>query len=60
MVLRDPAFRWVTLAFCLSTAAAFGSALYLAPILLERGFSPTLAATIAGLVGATQVHGRVL
>ena len=30
------------------------------PILLERGFSPMLAATIAGLVGATQVLGRVL
>ena len=29
-------------------------------MLLERGFSPTLAATIAGLIGATQVLGRVL
>ena len=60
MALRDPAFRWVTLAFCLSTAVAFGCALHLASILLERGFSPALAATVAGLVGATQVHGPVL
>jgi cyanate permease len=58
--LRDPTFRWVTLAFCLSTAVAFGAQLHLVPILLERGFSPTLAATIAGLIGATQVVGRVL
>ena len=58
--LHDPTFRWVTLAFCLSTAVAFGAQLHLVPILLERGFSPTLAATIAGLIGATQVVGRVL
>ena len=58
--LRDPTFRWVTLAFCLSTAVAFGAQLHLVPILLERGFSPMLAATIAGLIGATQVLGRVL
>jgi 4-hydroxyacetophenone monooxygenase len=42
-------------AFCLSTAVAFGAQLHLVPILLERGFSPTVAATIAGLIGATQV-----
>ena len=60
VALRDPTFRWVTLAFCLSTAVAFGAQLHLVPILLERGYSPTLAATIAGLIGATQVVGRVL
>jgi hypothetical protein len=39
--LRDPTFRWVTLALCLSTAVASGAQLHLVPILLERGFSPT-------------------
>jgi hypothetical protein len=58
-VRRDPTLRWLTLAFCLSTAVAFGAQLHLVPILLDRGFSPTLAATIAGLIGA-QVVGRVL
>jgi MFS family permease len=58
--LRDPTFRWVTLAFCLSTAVAFGAQVHLVPILLERGFSPILAATLAGLIGAMQVLGRVL
>jgi MFS family permease len=58
--LRDPTFRWVTLAFCLSTAVAFGAQVHLVPILLERGFSPIPAATLAGLIGAMQVLGRVL
>jgi MFS family permease len=58
--LRDPTFRWVTLSFCLSTAVAFGAQVHLVPILLERGFSPILAATLAGSIGAMQVLGRVL
>jgi MFS family permease len=58
--LRDPTFRWVTLAFCLSTAVAFGAQVHLVPILLERGFTPIFAATLAGLIGAMQVLGRVL
>lgn len=58
--LRDPTLRWVTLAFCLSTAVAFGAQVHLMPILLERGFSPILAATLAGLIGVMQVFGRVL
>jgi MFS family permease len=57
--LRDPDFRWLTLAFCLSTGVAFGVAVHLVPILLDRGFAPTLAATLAGLVGAAQVVGRL-
>jgi MFS family permease len=58
--LRDPTFRWLTLAFCLSTAVAFGVHVHLVPILLDRGYAPTLAATLAGLVGAMQVLGRIL
>lgn len=58
--LRDPRFRWLTIAFCLSTAVAFGVHVHLVPILLDRGYSPTLAATLAGLVGAMQVLGRIL
>jgi MFS family permease len=58
--LRDPTFRWLTLAFCLSTAVAFGVHVHLVPILLDRGYSTTLSATLAGLVGAMQVLGRIL
>jgi MFS family permease len=60
VALRDPTFRWLALAFCLSTIAAFGVNVHLVPILLDRGYSPTLAATLAGLVGAMQVLGRML
>lgn len=58
--LRDPTFRWLVLAFCLSTAVAFGVHVHLVPILLDRGYAPTFAAALAGLVGAMQVLGRVL
>jgi MFS family permease len=58
--LRDPTFRWLVLAFCLSTAVAFGVHVHLVPILLDRGYSTTLAATLAGVVGAMQVLGRLL
>ena len=55
-----PPLRWLMLGFCLSTAVAFGVHIHLVPILLDRGYSPTLAATLAGLVGAMQVFGRIL
>jgi MFS family permease len=58
--LHDPTFRWLMLAFCLSTAVAFGVHVHLVSILLDRGYAPTLAATLAGLVGAMQVLGRIL
>jgi MFS family permease len=58
--LRDSRFYWLTLAFCLSTLAAFGMTVHLVPALLERGFDPTLAATLAGLIGAMQVAGRLV
>ncbi len=60
LALRDPAFRWLVVAFCLSTAVAFGLTVHLVPILLDRGFAPTLAAALAGVVGAMQVGGRLL
>jgi predicted MFS family arabinose efflux permease len=58
--LRDPSFRWLIVAFCLSTGVAFGLTVHLVPILLDRGFAPTLAAALAGVVGAMQVGGRLL
>jgi MFS family permease len=44
------------------TLAAFGqyaASLTLIPLLSERGFSPTLAATTLGLLGAGQLLGRI-
>jgi predicted MFS family arabinose efflux permease len=58
--LRDPTFRWLLVAFCLSTAVAFGLQVHLVPLLLDRGYPPTLAAFVTGLIGAMQVLGRLL
>jgi MFS family permease len=60
LALRDPTFRWLVVAFCLSNGVAFGVHVHLVPILLDRGYVPTLAATLSGLVGAMQVLGRLL
>ena len=53
--LRDLALGQI-----LQTLAAFGVHVHLVPILLDRGYAPTFAAALAGLVGAMQVLGRVL
>lgn len=58
--LADPAFRWLALAFSLSTLVAFGMHVHLPSLLLDRGFDVTFAATMSGLVGAMQVAGRIL
>ena len=58
--LGDPTFRWLVVGFCLSTGVAFGVHVHLVPILLDRGYDATVAATFAGLVGAMQVLGRLL
>jgi len=58
--LGDPTFRWLVVGFCLSTGVAFGVHVHLVPILLNRGYDATVAATFAGLVGAMQVLGRLL
>lgn len=57
--LGDPTFRWLLLAFCLSTAMAFGVHIHLVPI-LHRGYAPTFAAALCGMDGAMQVLGRIL
>jgi len=58
--LRDPAFRWITVAFFLETLASVALGVHLIPYLTERGDSAAFAATAAGLIGAFQVAARVL
>lgn len=58
--LRDPAFRWMTVAFCLEAFATVALGVHLIPYLTERGDGAAFAATAAGLIGAFQVAGRVL
>jgi len=57
--LRDPAFRWLTVAFFLETIAMVAVAVHLIPYLVERGDDPAFAATAVGLIGAAQVGARV-
>lgn len=56
--LRHPSFRWLALGF-VCFALSIGLFVHLVPYLSERGFDLTTAATISGLVGVTQVLGRI-
>ena len=56
--LRHPSFRWLALGF-FCFALGSGVNVHLVPYLSGRGFDLGTAATIAGLVGAMQVVGRL-
>jgi cyanate permease len=58
--LREPAFRWLALAFSLSTIASIAVAVHMVAYFQDRGFDLTLAATATGLIGAMQVLGRIV
>jgi MFS family permease len=58
--LRDPSFRWLVVAFALSTRVAFAVHLHLVAYLQDHGYDLTFAATAAGLLGAMQVLGRIV
>ncbi|MEV0297609.1 MFS transporter [Nocardia sp. NPDC050710] len=58
-VSRSPAFLALVVALSLGAFTAFAGVFNLVPLLLERGFSPSLAALALGLGGAGQVLGRI-
>jgi MFS family permease len=58
--IREPAFRWLAVAFSLSTVVNIAVGVHLVAYLQDRGFEPTVAATATGLVGAMQVAGRII
>jgi cyanate permease len=58
--LRDRNFYLLIAAFSLASIVAFGAAVHLVAILVDRGYDPIAAAGVAGLVGATQVLGRLV
>ena len=58
--LRDASFRWLVVAFSLSTLVSFAVHVHLVAYLQDRGYEATLAATATGLVGAMQVLGRIV
>ena len=58
--VREPAFRWLAIAFSLSTVVNIAVGVHLVAYLQDRDFEPTLAATATGMVGAMQVAGRII
>ncbi|GAD83351.1 MFS transporter [Nocardia asteroides NBRC 15531] len=58
-IARSPAFLALVIALSLGAFAAFAGVFNLVPLLIERGFSPSLAALTLGLGGAGQVLGRL-
>jgi len=58
--LRTQAFWWLSLACSLDRIAIVGIAAHSVVLLLERGYSPALVASVAGTIGLMQVGGRLL
>jgi MFS family permease len=58
--LRQASFRWLAVAFWLSTLATIAVGVHLLPYLQDRGYDATFAASVTGLVGAMQVGARFL
>jgi predicted MFS family arabinose efflux permease len=58
-IARSPAFLALVAALALGAFTAFAGVFNLVPLLLEQGFSPSVAAWTLGLGGAGQVLGRL-
>jgi MFS family permease len=58
--VRSAPFRWLALAFGLSALATTAVVVHLIPLLLERGYSPTLAGAAVGAVGLMALPGRLV
>ncbi|MDQ3855063.1 MAG: MFS transporter [Chloroflexota bacterium] len=58
--LRGPAFWLLAAAFFLGTLSQAAIGVHLIPYLTERGYGLGSAATLTGLIGASQVLGRVV
>jgi Major Facilitator Superfamily len=59
VALRGPAFWLLAAAFFLGTLSQAAVYVHLVPYLAERGYTLGSAATLTGLIGASQVIGRV-
>lgn len=58
--LHDRSFWWMVLAFILTTLSTIAITVHFVPYLLTRNINPATAAQVAGLIGVTQVAGRVI
>ena len=58
--LRSPPFWLLSGAFVLAALATIAMTVFSIPFLLERGHSPAFAAFAVGLIGVSQIPGRIL
>ena len=58
--LRHPSFRWLVIAFWLTTICTIAVGVHFLPYLEDRGYDATFAAAVTGLIGAMQVLARLL
>lgn len=58
--LKSRVFWIMALGFFTNAAAVNGAVVHLPALITDRGYSPQLAATIAGLFGVTMLLGRLL
>lgn len=58
--VRSGSFRWLSLAFALSSLVTTALAVHLIPLLLERGYSPGFAGAAMGTVGLMALPGRLV
>lgn len=60
VAIRGAAFRWLTLAFALSSLTTTALTVHLIPLLLERGYAPAFAGAAMGAVGLMALPGRLI
>lgn len=58
--IRGTSFRWLTLAFALSSLVTTAAAVHLVPLLLERGHGAAFAGAAMGAVGLMALPGRLV
>jgi MFS family permease len=58
--VQDASFRWLVVAFSLTTLVSYAVHVHLVAYLQDRGYDLAFAAATTGLVGAMQVLGRIL
>lgn len=60
VAIRGAPFRWLTVAFALSSLTTTALAVHLIPLLLERGYVPAFAGAAMGAVGLMALPGRLI
>ncbi len=58
--VRHGSFPWLTAAFALNSVAMTFVVIHFVPLLIERGYSPALAAGLYGVIGAASLPGRLI